>query len=192
MAKTGLRKPYYAKYTANNGSITYSDGAILGKAVSAQLELQDTDAVILYADDAAAESVASFSTGTLTLTIDELSVAKAGAILGITPVAVTDPVSGSVLEFRSGQAVPYLGLGFIVAKVVNNVNKYVAVIMTKIQFKIPAGDYTTQGETIEFQTQELQATIMKDDSANGVWKVEAECDSVADAEAFIKNYLSIT
>jgi len=192
MAKIGLRKPYYAKYTANNGSVTYSDGAILAKAVDAQIELEDTDAIVLYADDAAAESVASFSTGNLTLTVDELSVAKAGAILGMTPVAVTDPVAGSVLEFKSGQAIPYLGLGFIVTKVVSNVNKYVGYILPKIQFKIPAGDFTTQGETIEFQTQELEATIMKDDTANGVWKIEGEFSSIADAEAWIKNKLSIT
>lgn len=192
MARIGLAKPYYALYAANNGAVTYSNGAILAKAVEAQIELEDTEAVVLYADNVAAESVASFSTGTLTLTIDELSVDKAGAILGITPVAVTSPGTGKTLEFRSGQAIPYLGLGLIVNKVVSNVNVYMGLILNKIQFRIPAGDYTTMGETIEFQTPELEATIMKDDTANGVWQEWGEFSTFADAEAWVKGKLSIT
>lgn len=191
MAKIGLRKPYYALYANNNGTVTYSDGAILARAVDAQLELEDTEAVKLYADDAVAESVAGFSTGKLTLTVDELSVAKAAAILGMTTESSSSP-AGTILKFTSTQATPNLGLGFIVTKVVNNVNKYVAMILPKIQFEVPAGDYTTQGETVEFQTQELTATVMRDDTSSGTWKIEGEFASPADAEAYIKDYLSIS
>lgn len=192
MARIGLAKPYYAKYAALNGVVTYSDGGLIGRAVEAQMELEDTDAIVLYADNVAAESVSSFSTGTLTLTVDELSVATAGAILGITPVAVTSPAAGNTLEFRSGQAIPYLGLGLIVNKVVSNANVYMGLILNKIQFRIPAGNYTTMGETIEFQTPELVATIMKDDTANGVWQEWGEFSTFADAEAWVKGKLSIT
>lgn len=192
MARIGLAKPYYAKYAALNGVVTYSDGGLIGRAVEAQMELEDTDAIVLYADNVAAESVSSFSTGTLTLTVDELSVATAGAILGITPVAVTSPAAGNTLEFRSGQAIPYLGLGLIVNKVVSNANVYMGLILNKIQFRIPAGNYTTMGETIEFQTPELEATIMKDDTANGVWQEWGEFSTFADAEAWVKGKLSIT
>lgn len=191
MARIGLAKPYYAKYSASNGVVTYSDGSVLGRAVEAQIELEDTEAVVLYADNVAAESVASFSTGTLTLTIDELSVAKAGDILGITPTQVTTP-SGTAISFVSGQAIPYLGLGMIVNKVSNNTNVYMGLILNKIQFRIPAGDYTTMGETIEFQTAELEATIMKDDTANGVWQEWGEFTSFADAETWVKGKLNIT
>lgn len=192
MARIGLAKPYYAKYAALNGVVTYSDGGLIGRAVEAQMELEDTEAIVLYADNVAAESVASFSTGTLTLTVDELSVATAGAILGITPVAVTSPGTGTTLEFKSGQAIPYLGLGLIVNKVVNNVNVYMGLILNKIQFRIPAGDYSTMGETIEFQTPELEATIMKDDTSDGVWQEWGEFATFANAEAWVKAKLSIT
>lgn len=191
MARIGLAKPYYAKYAAANSTVTYSDGGLLGKAIEASIELEDTDAVVLYADNVAAESVASFSTGTLTLTIDELSVAKAGVILGITPETVASP-SGTAITFKSGMAIPYLGLGLIVNKIVNNANKFMGLILTKIQFKIPAGSYTTMGETIEFNTPELEATIMKDDTTDGVWQKWAEFDTFADAETWIKAHLSIT
>lgn len=192
MARIGLAKPYYAKYSESGGVVSYSNGAILARAVEAQIELEDTEAVVLYADNVAAESVASFSTGTLTLTVDELSVDKAGDILGITPVAVTSPGTGKTLEFRSGQAIPYLGLGLIVNKVVNNTNVYMGLILNKIQFRIPAGDYSTMGETIEFQTPELEATIMKDDTSDGVWQQWGEFSSFDNAEAWVKGILNIT
>lgn len=192
MARIGLAKPYYAKYANTGSTVSYSDGGLIGRAIEASIELEDTEAVILYADNVAAESAASFSTGTLTLTVDELSVATASAILGITPVAVTSPAAGNALAFKSGQAIPYLGLGLIVNKVVNNSNVYMGLILNKIQFRIPAGDYSTMGETIEFQTPELEATIMKDDSTDGVWQEWGEFTTFANAEAWVKGKLNIT
>lgn len=191
MARIGLAKPYYAKYTNNDSVVSYSDGGLIGRAVEAQMELEDTEAVVLYADNVAAESVASFSTGTLTLTVDELSVATAGAILGIEPEQVSTP-AGTAIKFKSGVAIPYLGLGLIVNKVVNNRNVYMGLILNKIQFRIPAGDYSTMGETIEFQTPELEATIMKDDTADGVWQEWGEFSTFADAETWVKGKLNIT
>ena len=49
-----------------------------------------------------------------------------------------------------------------------------------------------QGETIEWQVPELTATIMRDDSAKHRWKREATFTTEAQAEAYIKNRLSIT
>lgn len=191
MARIGLAKPYYAKYASTNGAVTYSDGGLIGRAIEAQIELEDTDAVILYADNVAAESVASFSTGTLTLTVDELSVANAGAILGIAPETVSTP-SGTAISFKSGSSIPYLGFGLIVNKIVNNTNVYMGLILNKIQFRVPAGSYTTMGETVEFQTPELVATIMKDDTTDGVWQQWGEFSTFANAETWVKGKLNIT
>ena len=33
MAVVGVCKPYYAKYANNGGTVSYSDGGIIGKAV---------------------------------------------------------------------------------------------------------------------------------------------------------------
>lgn len=192
MARIGLAKPYYAKYAESQGVVSYSSGGSLGKAVEANIELDDIDPVKLYADNAVAESVSQFSSGTLTLTLDELSITVAGAILGLTPTAVTSPAAGNVLEFSSAVVAPYVGIGLIVDKVTASTKSYMAVILNKAQFQVPAGDYVTQGETIEFQTPELTATLMKDDTNDGVWQVWAEFSTFAAAENYIKTKLSIT
>lgn len=191
MARIGLAIPTCAFYAANEGVVTYSDGFTLGKAIEASIELEDTDPIVLYADNVAAESVASFSTGTLTLTIDELSVENAGKILGISPTSIVTP-SGTAISFNSNQATPYLGLGLIVKKLVNNVMVHQAIILRKIQFRVPAGDYTTQGENVEFQTPELQATIMKDDTSSGTWQKWAEFSSQDNALTWIRSELGIS
>lgn len=191
MARIGLAIPTCATYTANQGVVTYSNGFTLGRAVEAQIELEDTDPIVLYADNVAAESVASFSTGTLTLTIDELSVENAGKILGIVPTTVTTP-SGTAISFDSNQATPYLGLGLIVKKIVNNTMVHQAIILRKVQFRVPAGDYTTQGENVEFQTPELEATIMKDDTSSGTWQKWGEFASQDDALTWIRSELNIS
>lgn len=86
---------------------------------------------------------------------------------------------------------PYLGTGFIIKKKVGGVYKWRAVVLTKVMFGIPSDAATTQGETIEWQVPELSATILRDDSANHVWKREATFTSEAQAEAYIKDRLSI-
>lgn len=191
MARIGLAKPYVAKYTNNNGAVSYSDGIVLGRAIEAQIELENTDPVYLYADDAVAETVASFSSGTLTLRIDELSMTAAEFILGVTATNVDNP-NGKVIAFSETATQPNLGLGMIVTRMYNNNKVYQAIILRKVKFEIPAGDYTTQGENIEFNTPELKAAVMKDDTSDNIWQKWGEFTTKADAEAWIKQELNIT
>ena len=59
-------------------------------------------------------------------------------------------------------------------------------------FSVPADAATTQGESIEWQTPELSAVILRDDSANHAWKKEATFTTEAQAEAYIMARLGIT
>lgn len=72
MAKIGLSKPYFAKYSNTGSTVTYAEGALMGKAVELSLELEEGDDNILYADNGPAESANTFSGGSLTLTTDDL------------------------------------------------------------------------------------------------------------------------
>ena len=105
-------------------------------------------------------------------------------------IAETDE-DASELIYDDTQETPYLGTGFIIKKKVGGVYKWRAVVLTKVMFGIPSDAATTQGETIEWQVPELSATILRDDSANHVWKREATFTSEAQAEAYIKDRLSI-
>lgn len=191
MATVGLSKPYYAIYSNSGTTVTYANGGLLGRASEVDLSLENADANILYLDNAPAESVQSFAGGTLTLNIGELSLSVAAAIFGLTTESVTTP-SGTVLAFPAEPSIPYVGIGFIIKGITNGTANWMAVLLTKAQFQIPGDAATTQGESIEWQTKELTATLMRDDTANGDWKKLGYFASEADAETWLKSQLSIT
>ena len=72
MAKIGLSKPYFAVYGNTGETVTYSNGALMGRAVELSIELEGADDNTLYADDGPAETANVFAGGTVTLTTDDL------------------------------------------------------------------------------------------------------------------------
>ena len=190
MAVIGLSKPYYAPYTNNSGTVTYGDLVSLAKACEMSIDLDDAEDVILYADNGPAERASGFTGGTLTLTVDELSIAAAGAILGISPSSSTSPSGTSnTLTFGGTTAAPYLGFGIVVKKQVSGSIKWMAVALKKVQFHIPSIEATTQGETIEFQTPELTATILRDDSSSQNWAAWGLFDTEDNAVSWLSEAL---
>ena len=197
MATIGLSKPYYAVYANTGTTVSYSSGAVMGKATEANIEIETTEDNNLYADNAIAETDRSFAGGTLTLSTDDLSQEVSKAILGLTEQALTE-ITGITdedvqeLVYDDTQTTPYLGVGFIIKKKVGGVYKWRGVVLTKVMFSVPNDAATTQGETIEWQVPELTATIMRDDSATHMWKREATFTTEAQAETYIKDRLDIT
>lgn len=196
MATIGLSKPYFAVYSAAGSTVSYANGAVMGKATEANIEIDTTEDNNLYADNAIAETDRTFAGGTLTLSTDDLSQEVSKAILGLAEQAITGiegvtDTSVKELLYDDQQQTPYLGVGFIIKKKVGGVYKWRGVILTKVMFSAPADAATTQGETIEWQTPELSATIMRDDSTNHMWKREATFTTEAQAEAYIKDRLGI-
>ena len=195
MATIGLSKPYYAIYSATGSAVSYSDGGLLGKAVELSMELEGADANILYADNGPAESASQFAGGTLTITTDDLLPEPTAAILGLTLQEIdndeiTTPTPKE-LVFGDSQVIPYVGFGVIVKKQQSNATKWMGIVYPKVQFSNPGIEATTQGETIEWQTPELSATIMRDDTTAHNWCRHALLDSEADAEAYVKGLLGI-
>lgn len=191
MARIGLIKPRIAKYAESSGTVTYSNGQILAKAIEHELTLENSDPVILYADDGAAESVGGFSSGTLTITIDELPIETAGLILGMTVTTIESPAGASV-SFDDDMNPPYLGYGVIVPKIRNNARTWMAVLLTKVKFSIPGDTYNTKGETVEFGTPELTATVMRDDTAKHAWRKWAEFGTETAADTWLNTQLGIS
>lgn len=197
MATIGLSKPYFAVYSAAENVVTYANGAVMGKATEANIEINTSDNNNLYGDNAIAETDRQFTSGTLTLSTTDLSQEVSKAILGLKEETL-DSITGvtdedvSELIYDDTQAIPYLGVGFIVKKVVNGVTMWRGIVLTKVMFSIPSDAATTQGETITWQVPSLTATIMRDDSATRMWKREATFTTEAQAEAYIKDRLSIS
>lgn len=197
MAIIGVSKPYYAKY-ANDGSVvTYSGGGILGKATEVDIEINTSEDNNLYADNGIAEADRAFSGGTLTISTDDLSQEASKDILGAKEQAlgeITGITDKDVVELimDDDMETPYLGFGIIIKKQKQNVTRWRAVVLTKIMFAVPSDAATTQGETIEWQTPELTATIMRDDTPKHMWKREAIFTTEEQAELYIKHVLGMS
>lgn len=195
MALIGLSKPYAAVYANTGSTVTYSSGAVCGKAVALDISLEDGSDNILYADNAPAESDNQFAGGTLTLTTDDLYADVMASFLGMEEVAVSGtglPAGAKWYKNNDNQVTPYLGFGAIAKKKVGGAIKYVAIVFQKIQFANLSQSIETQGETINWQTPEITAQIMRSDNATHDWRwISSDLDTEADAEALIKNVLNI-
>ena len=129
MATIGLSKPYYAIYAEAGGVVSYSDGAVMGKATEANISIETTEDNNLYGDNGLAETDRRFVNGTLTLSTTDLSQEVSKAILGLTEQAITGidgvtDTSVKELVYDDTQVTPYLGVGFIIKKKVNGAYKW--------------------------------------------------------------------
>lgn len=170
---TGFSKPIVALYAPNNGTPSYTSRMPLARGVSVSLDIETADAENFYADNVLAESAGGlFTGGTVTLTVDGLKAAARTLIMGL-PTATSVTVGTAtvdVQDYDDRQAMPYIGVGFVVRVMENGVTSYVPYVLPKVIFNEETLEAATQEDTIDFQTTELEATILRDDSANHRWK----------------------
>ena len=197
MVTTGFSKPYVAKYANTGQTVNYSGGMALGRGVSVSLEIDTEDDNNFYADNVVAETAtASFTSGSATITVDGLTNDAATLIFGLPePEEVTvEPSTPVEMQGYGELNPPHVGFGFIRRTQMEGVVEYWPIILPKVKFGIPSDEAATQEDSIDWQTQELAATILRDDTAAGNWKrVSAEgLQTEAEAEAVIKKILNIT
>lgn len=186
---TGFSLPYVALYEANGTTVTHSRGQRLARGVSVSIEAEAEDSNIFYADNISAESAPGiFTSGTATFTVDGLKLAAEQLIMGI-----PDADAQGFIHYGESLTIPYVSVGFICRYMEDGVTTYTPVILTKVRFVTPGIEAQTATETIEWQTQELQATLLRDDTQNHDWKlVGGQEVSEAAAETKIKAFLGIS
>lgn len=190
MASIGLSKPIIAKYSAEGTKVTYTDVMVAGKAVKLDMELEDQGTNILYGDNGPAEVCNDFGGGNITLGTTELSPDAMAKILGVTTEKQND-VDWTL--FNDNQTTPYVGLGAVAKKQIDGAVKWVAIVYPKIQFKNFGESLTTQGETIEWKTPEIKATLMRDDTEKHEWRrISSPLETEAAAEAAIRAFFNKT
>ena len=187
MATIGLDRLYYAKITeGENGEETYATPMPLAKAISADLSVELSEA-ILYADDGAAEMVKEFKSGTLSLGIDDIGYEAASVLTG----ATID--NNYVLVSAAEDGGEPVAIGFR-AKKANGKYKYYW--LYKVKFGIPATNLATKGDGISFSTPTIEGTLLRrnklDGSGKHPWKVEVtEGESKVSAETINKWYTEV-
>ena len=185
---TGFSKPYVAVYAASGGTVTYSNGTLLGRGREITITAESTDDNIFYADNVAAENDGGrFTGGTASITIDGLLAETRKLIYGL-PTA-----QDGWTNFGDDMVIPYVGIGGIIRRMSDGVTTYVPVVLTKCRFNIAEDSASTQEESIDWQTETLEASIFRDDSSNHVWKkIGDDQTSEAAAEAVIKTLFGIS
>lgn len=185
---TGYSKPYVALYSASAGTISYTSGTALGRGVSVTINPESSADNDFYANNQIAESEdGKFTGGTVDLEIDGLLAATRKLIFGL-PTAGTDGWT----EFNDDMAIPDVGIGWIARGQSDGVVTYRPTVLYKCKFQLPSNSATTQGESIDWQTETLTATIMRADDAKHGWKSEGnDYATEAEAEAALKTKLGI-
>ena len=187
---TGFSKPYVALYAFTGGSVVYSSCTALARGVEVSVEAEESsEANNFYADNVLAESISGvFSGGTATLTVDGLLDATRKLIYGL-------PTADSLgwTHFGDSQSVPYVGIGFVTRYMSDGVTSYVPTILTKAIFQAEPQAAATQEEDVDWQTTELTATLLRDDSSNHDWKLMGAAQTTeALAEGMITAFLGVT
>ncbi len=185
---TGFSKPYVAVYTNDETEVTYTNGQILARGVSVSLDVESSDDNNFFADNITAETGAgTFTSGTVTLTVDGLK-AEAEKLL----VGLPDADDDGFVAYGASQQIPYVGVGFVVRVQSGGVVSYIPIVLPKVVFNNPSLEAATQEDEIDWQTQELEGAILRDDTEEIAWKYRGENFATeALAEAAIKTKLQI-
>lgn len=186
---TGYSRPWVANYAANAGVVTYSNAIRAGRGVSIKVNPTSADDNKFYADNQVAESADGvFTGGTADIVIDGMFKPAGHTMFG------WPEADGSGWTHEGDSAVaPYCGFGFVARFMSGGVTTYVPYIIRKGKFSIPATEANTQGESIDWQTQSLSMSLMRDDTANHDWRwIGAEYSTEDAAEAAIKTVFNVS
>ena len=186
---TGFSCPWVAKYTADGTTVTYSDAQQLARGVSVTISPETADSENFYADNIVAEEESgTFTGGELTLEVDGLLQAAEQFIMGL-----EDADSDGFISYNANASAPYVGFGFIRRYKSGGSTLYTPIILTKCKF-MPGEDEAETGEDeANWQTQELTATIFRDDTSEQTWKmVGMDYSTEEGAEDVLKAKLGYT
>lgn len=148
----GLKDLYYAVCTEADGAESYGTPKKMAEAMSADLSVKTADGS-LYADDTLSESVTEFASGTLKLGIKDLTPEVLAELLG----QAVD--KNSVVWAGKEDEPPYVAVGFRAKK---TGGKYRYVWLLKAKFKVPSEKYETKGESIKFNTPDIEASLQRE------------------------------
>lgn len=197
MAIKGLRVPLFADYNFDGNKVFYTNGFVSGKAVEYAVETETSDDNPLYGDDVIAEhDYGIFAGGTLTLNTTDLDQYSSKRVLNLKEVKRTVGDSEVTELVYDDDAVPKSkGFGIIEVHQINDVDQYRALVLARVTPRNPSEAATTKGESIEWQTKELECSIERTEEVsakyNRPWKYEAWFDTIEKAMQYLKTILNV-
>lgn len=166
----GLRDPHFAKLIQDdNLGALYDVPTKIANAISASVT-PNASSTSLYADDIIVAQTNSLGAIEVELEIDKLPSEVVEDLLGAKKNA------DGVLEFGADDQAPYVAFGFK-SPLSNGGFKYVW--LTKGKFSQPTSNFTTKGESVEYQTRTISGTFMAREF-DTTWKYEVDTHDLTD------------
>lgn len=188
MPTIGLRKVEFAKYTNNEGTISYGTPVDGGGPMNVNLELRFADGT-LYTGDALSEFVRLAIGGTLSIGVKHIPEDTQKLLFGMTEKSRTLTVSSASTTVKSLQTTKNsrgdeVGVAFYAPDVLDGVSGFTCVFIPRARFGEPSMTLQTMQEgTITFGTLTTTGQFMADHSFEGVIKdvayVEDEATAIA-------------
>ena len=201
MAGIGMYGVYYAKATISSGVITgYGTMAQMGKAISATYTPAEVGTNPLYANNSIAETDAALvAGGELSLTLDKLTSTARADIFGLTSTTVTVTIgtsttTGTGFLYDGTENANPVGVAFIrQSQEGGDRNIHDVLIYSYCTFKEPDEEYATLGESVEWQTPTIEATVSGASVTAPVpWRAMMRFATQAEAVQYITNFFAAT
>lgn len=187
---TGFSLPYVALYKNEAGTNVFTNGRRLARGVNVEVQPDDAgDDNVFSADNRDAEAQSGkFTGGNLKLTVDGLFLDSERFINGL-PEPGQDGWTGD----GDSSSSPYVATGYIVRWMSKNITGYTPYVIPKTKYsKISQAANTQEGEEIDWQTTELNARILRDDTTEHNWRyIGDDFSTEEEAETALKTKLGI-
>jgi len=188
MAQFGAKRPKFAPVatTPENALPTYNfeSAVTVGKLVKADLSVTNASGE-LYADDALAEKVDMFASGTLALETDDKTDEVHAALHG----ATKDTTSSEVTD-KDTDVAPRGGLTYYKVIIRNGVRYFKGVFLPLVNAILGNDSAATKGSSITFGTSATSFNVFRCNS--GAWRVQKEFTDEADCIAWCDEKLGKT
>lgn len=167
MAGIGLYGVFYSKCVKEKGITTGYDGTVkmMGKAVSASFEPTVPEDNPLYANNGISENdISAGSGGELALTLDRMTLETHADLYGsqVSEVSVEvngGQVSGKEIVYKGNEVSTPIGTAYIKLHQEDGVRHHEVVFYRESTMSRPGDEAETMGESIEWQTPEVTATV---------------------------------
>ena len=159
----------------------------MGRLIDAKIN-EERNSTELRADDIIAEKDKSFKSGTLNLTVDDVTDETYADVKGCT-------ISEKEVTDNSEDVAPELGYGHIVTKIYKGVKSYKVEFLPRIQITKITADRKTKGESTEYNTVSIEADVMElEEPINGMkvgdWKKIETFATLAEAQTYLDGLLT--
>ena len=191
MAVIGLRYPVWAPYASggSGAAIVYGTPVTDAHAIEANISWNRNENN-LYADDTIVEYDNSIMSGTITLTIDNLSAAMKASMLGMAETG-----AGTGVYEDSDAVAPHGGFGYIKVLRSGSTTSYEAYWIHDVQFTLGDESAKTRGQNIEWQvpvmTGQINGVLLDETGSYKFRQMSPESD-YEDAVSFIDTIAGVT